>query len=73
MQNTDKNASFADSTPPKKYLASKEPNTLPGRNKGLVLMLDAHTDLFAPGFVKVDRGSVCNVINKLQILYLVDY
>ena len=49
MQSYDKSNSFVNSLIPAKYLASNEPKTLPGRNKGLVLMLDAHSDLFAAG------------------------
>jgi hypothetical protein len=49
MQSYDKNNSFVNSSVPAKYLANNEPRTLPGRNKGLVLMLDAHSDLFAAG------------------------
>jgi hypothetical protein len=36
---------------------NEEPTTVPGRNKGLVLMLDAHSDQLSPGSVDSDfRG-----------------
>jgi len=54
QQNLDKNLTFMDTTLPKKYRDNKEPKTLPGRNKGLVLMLDAHSDLFNQGSVSSD-------------------
>ena len=54
LQESDKNNSFADSTLPKYYLTNNEPKTLPGRGKGLVLILDAHTDLLAAGSIDSD-------------------
>ena len=54
LQEYDKNASFSDSTIPKYFVDGKEPRTLPGRNKGLVLIIDAHSDLFAAGSVDSD-------------------
>lgn len=54
LQDTDKNISFGSSTPPNYYVDNGEPTTLPGKNKGLVLMLDAHTDLMAAGSVGTD-------------------
>ncbi len=39
---------------PKYYVDKKEPKTLPGRSKGLVLVLDAHTDMFSAGSVESD-------------------
>ena len=49
LQESDKNASFSNSIVPDWYEKKSEPKTLPGRNKGLVLILDAHTNLFAAG------------------------
>ena len=63
LQAIDKNASFGDSTPPKKYMLNKEPTTLPGRNKGLVLMLDAHTNLFAAGSVDSDYKGFIGLVS----------
>jgi len=63
LQVIDKNASFADSTLPKKYMRNKEPTTLPGRNKGLVLMLDAHTDLLAAGSVDSDYKGFTGLVS----------
>ncbi len=54
LQMDDKNASFGNSIPPLKYTSSKEPTTLPGRNKGLVLMIDAHADIVAASSVNSD-------------------
>jgi len=57
MQTSDKIASFLSSNVPTAYATSKEPKTIPGRNKGLVLLLDAHSDTLAPGSIEGDfRG-----------------
>ncbi len=63
LQNNDKNTSFADSKLPKKYVIAKEPKTIPGRNKGLVLMLDAHTDLFAENSVDSDYKGFIGLVS----------
>ena len=54
LQNSDKNLSFTDSTLPKYYVDNKEPKTLPGRIKGLLLILDAHSNMFSSGSVDSD-------------------
>jgi amiloride-sensitive sodium channel len=48
LQMIDKNSSFDNS------ISSINYTTLPGRNKGLVLMIDAHTDILAPGSLDSD-------------------
>jgi len=48
MQTSDKKASFLPSTVPTYYAENEEPKTIPGRKKGLVLILDAHSDWLAP-------------------------
>ena len=63
LQESDRNASFIDSTIPSWYKNKNEPKTLPGRNKGLVLMLDAHTELFAPGSVDSDFDGFLGLIS----------
>jgi hypothetical protein len=49
MQNKDKTFSVEPSQVPKWYSDNAEPTTVPGRNKGLVLMLDTHSDQLSPG------------------------
>ncbi len=51
LQEWDKNNSFSNSTLPFEFAYGLEPKTIPGRNKGLVLILDAHSDLFSPASV----------------------
>ena len=63
LQAADKNASIADSQLPKDYVRHVEPRTLPGRNKGLVLMLDAHSDLYTPGSVNSDYKGFLGLIS----------
>jgi hypothetical protein len=56
MQTADKNAAFLSSSLPTYYIKNDEPKTTPGRNKGLVLMLDAHSDWLAHGSVDGNYG-----------------
>ena len=51
MQETDRLGSFDNTSIPSWYIEQEEPSTQPGQNKGLMLVLDAHTD-------KVSSGSV---------------
>lgn len=62
MQKRDKAQAFVSSSLPKKYVKNGEPKTVPGRQKSLVLMLDAHTDLLAPGSVDSDHRGFTGVI-----------
>ena len=64
LQQEDKNSSFRDNTLPKAYLDNQEPTTLPGRNKGLVLMIDAHTNLFAASSVNSDYQGFMGLISS---------
>jgi hypothetical protein len=67
LQDTDRSNSLTDSTKPKSYLSKNEPTTLPGRTKGLVLMIDAHSDLFAAGSVDTDYDGFLGLINPSGI------
>jgi len=62
QQDFDNQNSFSDSKVPVKYAEENEPKTLPGRNKGLVLMVDAHTDLLAPGTIDSDFDGFTGLI-----------
>jgi len=69
MQQFDKNSSFMDKTLPKNYILNNEPQALPGRNKGLILMLNAHTDLLNSGSVSSDQqGFLGLVINAFSFV-----
>jgi len=54
LQDSDRNYSFTDSQVPLSYINDNEPKSLPGRNKGLVVMLDAHRDLLSAGSMDID-------------------
>ena len=54
MQQSNKVASFLPSAIPKSYMQGGEPKIIPGRNKGLVLLLDAHSDWLTPGSAEGD-------------------
>ena len=57
MQGKDKIASSHSSSVPVWYLESNEPKTIPGKNKGLVLMLDANSNMLSTGSIDSDfRG-----------------
>ena len=64
LQQFDKNKSFISSSLPKKFIQNNEPKTVPGRNKGLVLMLDAHSDLLTPGSIDSDFRGFMGVIGS---------
>jgi len=64
MQKLDKEASFLSSTVPKYYVDNEEPKTIPGKNKGLILMLDAHSDWLAPGSMDGDFGVFTSFIES---------
>jgi hypothetical protein len=63
MQNFDKNLSVIKSTLPDAYTSNDEPKTSHGRNKGLELMLDAHSNLFAPGSVDTNFDGFMGLIS----------
>jgi hypothetical protein len=62
MQNYDKANSYSNSTLPTEFAEKLEPTTIPGRNKGLVVILDAHSDLFAPSSVDGDVDGFIGII-----------
>ena len=45
LQQVDQNTSFENNTLPDWYIQRNEPNTQPGKNMGLQLILDAHSDV----------------------------
>ena len=63
LQEADNNNSFSYSKPPAWYLDKLEPTTLPGSNKGLFLILDAHSDQFATASVDNDFEGFTGLIN----------
>ena len=63
MQACDKRSALGSDTMPKSYYQNKEPKTSPGRNKGLVLILDSHTDLLSPGSVDTNFNGFMGLIN----------
>ncbi len=64
MQYFDKNMSVIKSILPDTYTSSNEPMTSHGRNKGLELMLDAHSNLFAPGSVDTNFDGFMGLISS---------
>ena len=66
LQDFDKNNSFSDSQVPIKYLIDNEPKSLPGRNKGLVVVLDAHRDLLSAGSMDIDLFGFLGFIGTNQ-------
>jgi hypothetical protein len=66
MQKQDKEMSFEEESLNQEYqdyIARKEPRTQPGQNKGLRLILDAHTDRVAPGTVSDNFRGFSTVID----------
>jgi Amiloride-sensitive sodium channel len=63
LQTVDDEQAFIDSSVPIWYSSKSEPTTLPGRNKGLLLLLDAHMDQFATASVNTDYDGFMGLIN----------
>ena len=63
LQNADAAVSFANSSKPDWYLNTSEPTTLPGHNKGLFIVLDAHSDQFSATSVQNDFDGFMGLIN----------
>ncbi len=63
--------SFKNLTLPEWYTSNNEPKSLAGRNKGLFVVLDAHTDLLAPTSLSSDYVSFtgANFINVLRAAF----
>jgi hypothetical protein len=59
----DKSNSFANAELPKSYVENREPKVQPGQNKGLYVMLDAHTDLFSASSVDSDNEGFIGLIH----------
>jgi len=65
LQKFDEDHSFGESKKPEWYTNANEPKSLPGKNKGLFLMLDAHSDLLTRGSVDSDfQGFIGLVHNR---------
>ena len=56
-------AAFANSSKPYWYLRASEPSSIPGRNKGLFLILDAHSDMFTISSQDNDFDGFFGLIN----------
>lgn len=54
LEASDRAGAFTSSELPKSYVANGEPKVLPGQNKGLFLLLDAHADAFSASSVASD-------------------
>lgn len=63
LDSQDRNNTFTNPNPPKSYIANGEPTVQPGQNKGLFLILDAHTDLFSPSSVDSDNEGFVGLIH----------
>jgi hypothetical protein len=63
LQEHDKNNSVSDPTLPINYTNMGEPKTYAGRNKGLYLILDAHSNLFTATSLEQDYTSFTGLIS----------
>jgi len=55
LDDQDRGNAFLNPNVPKSYIQNNEPQVQPGQSKGLLLMLDAHTDLFFASSVDSDN------------------
>ena len=63
MQKQDAKYGFEEYKPPHWYLSSKEPKTQAGQDKGLQLVLDAHTDRVSAGTVSDNFRGFITVVD----------
>jgi len=63
LQEYDRNYSVSNSTLPEWFSSMGEPKTIAGRNKGLYLMLDAHSDLISATSLEQDYTSFTGLIS----------
>ena len=63
MQSQDSIGSFDNTSPPEWYQERNEPATQPGQNKGLTLVLDAHTDMVSSGSVSDNFKGFVTVVD----------
>ncbi len=62
MQSHDKYLSLENPVLPNSFLFNQEPTTEPGRNKGLTLIIDAHSDILSPGSVPIETNGFIGLI-----------
>ena len=63
LDSQDKSNAFTNSELPNNYVNSGEPQVQPGQNKGLYLMLDAHSDLFSASSVDSDNEGFVGLVH----------
>ncbi len=64
LQTYDEEHAFGNSKKPDWFIEGNEPKSLPGRHKGLYLMLDAHSDKLASGSVDTDFQGFIGLIHN---------
>ena len=64
LQNEDKSNAFDSSTPPSWYTNQGEPKSQAGINKGLTVMLDAHSDIWSSAFVDSDFTGFTGIVES---------
>ena len=65
FQTEDKTNSFSNATIPDWYVNKHEPNTQAGLNKGLKIMLDAHSDIWSSASVDSDFQGFTGLIDRI--------
>ena len=63
LDGNDRAKAFTSSDPPNSYVNGGEPSVQPGQNKGLLIMLDAHSDLFSASSVDSDNEGFIGLIH----------
>jgi hypothetical protein len=67
LQLSDNMLAFANIKAPQWYSDRSEPTSTPGKSRGLFLILDAHTDMLAPGSVDSDANEFLGLVTILRI------
>jgi hypothetical protein len=64
LDDQDRNNAFSNPNVPRNYILNNEPQVQPGQNKGLLLMLDAHSDLFSASSVNSDNEGFVALVHQ---------
>jgi len=72
LQDRDQNTSFEDSTLPDWFIKGNEPKTQPGKNMGLKVVLDAHSDVLESLSISSDFEGFTGLVTNPESFPLTD-
>ena len=66
LDENDRENAFTKSDLPRSYIENGEPKVQPGQNKGLYIMLDAHSDIFSASSVDSDNEGFVGLVHPKE-------